>query len=134
MARSIAAVDHCVEVECAIALVDYWRAGDSDGIDVAASSFERATGGPRRLCETVFRDGVEGHNRVVFCRDDHESPRRARRVPVQRLRIDVAWHAPVERRIAPHIGDVRPGQAGHDIMPAAGGVSVIGRHRCVGPC
>ena len=78
-------------------------------------------------------DGVQRHYGVLLGRHDQQTGWRARRTPVERLRINIARHAPVEGRIQPHSSRVRPGQTGCDVAPAAGCFGMVGRYGGVVP-
>ena len=127
--RSAVAIDYGVEIKRAASFVDHWRAGNAERVDVAT----RLRGARGRRAEALLPnrasgDSVQRHDRVLLSRDDYEPSPRARPTPVERLRVDVPWHLPVERRVLLQIGDVHPGQAGKNVMPAPSCVGVVSRH------
>ena len=125
----VTAVHHSIEIERTGALLDDRSAGNAEWVDVATVKLhDRGCRTKAALPDRLSGDSVERDHRVFFRRHDHQTARRARWMPVERLRIDVARHMTVERRIPPHVCCARPGQAGHYIVPAAGRVGVVGRH------
>ncbi len=98
-----------VEIERGRVRIDHRRAGDAHRIDIAAGKLgERHRSRQLRLPDDRARRFVERIDAVGFRRHDDQPALGARRLPIERLGIDVSAQARVEARVAMHAG--RPGK------------------------
>jgi hypothetical protein len=90
MMRSGSVADHRSDIDRPRRLVDHRRAGNAQRVDVAARlcrQRDRPAQGPRP--DLVSRPGVDGVNIVVLGGDDQHSGGRPRRLPIERLGIEM---------------------------------------------
>ncbi len=131
--RGAIRLNHGIKIDGASSRIDHRGAGDTQRIDITA----RQRGHKHRASECHAPCGapgyrIERHHSVTFRCDHDQSMRGALRMPIQRLRIDMAWHAPVEALIAIRRPQCLLAQRRDDIIAATARVAVIGGDGAIG--
>jgi len=115
-----------VEVKCTGCRIDHRRAGNAFGADIAARQTTGDGSGQLPLPEHRARAGIQGVNDIILGRHDQFGRGGPFRLPIQRLRIDIAVNRSAKGRIRLHpLGGVKR-QAWHHIQAMAIIAAVIG--------